>query len=166
MIDYCSFDVHFSILDWVPNFEKTRWFLVLRTEIPEINGLNKLLHVSNRIVQEYGQPPLYAKPNEAPGKAFNIDHRSKNASRRSSQLKVDWSGMQDVSAAFHVSIAWTLEPPSQDLLETTSDLATDQSVDLMQLTFTVEEIKARIGNMVTGIRLRKGVSEGNGLFGF
>jgi len=164
--DYFSFDVLFSSLDWVPNFEKTRWFLVLRTKIPGFNGLNKLLHVSNNIVQEYGQPPLYAKAGEASKKTLNIGHGSKNSLRQSSLLKVDWSGMEDVSDAFHVSIAWTLEPPSQDLLETTNALATDRSADLKQFTVAVEEIKAKIGNVVTGICLRRGVSEENGLFGF
>lgn len=164
--DYFSFDVLFSSLDWVPNFEKKRWFLVLRTEIPELNDLNKLLHISNKIVQEYGQPPLYAKASEASRKTLNTGHGSNNAPRQSSQLKVDWTGMEDVSDAFHVSIAWTLEPPSQGLLEITNALATDRSADLKQFTVTVEEIKAKIGNVVTGIRLRKGVSEGNGLFGF
>ena len=62
------FEVAFSSLDWVPNFEKNRWFLVLRVKVPENNGLNKLLHVSNTVVQEYGQAPLYveASPRTAP----------------------------------------------------------------------------------------------------
>jgi len=50
------FDVGFSSLGWVPNYEKTLWFLVLRASKPETDGLNKLLHVSNKVAAEFGQP--------------------------------------------------------------------------------------------------------------
>ena len=52
----------FTGLDWVSNFEKNRWFLVLRVKAPDNNELNKLLHISNTVVQEYDQPPLYVEP--------------------------------------------------------------------------------------------------------
>jgi len=162
------FHVLFSDLDWVPNFEKTRWFLVLRLQVPNGDGLNKLLHVCNNSVQEYGQPPLYAKaierktPKKTPGKA----KYGSAVARRGSESKTDWSGMQDLSNAFHISIAWTLEPPTQDLVDVTKSVAAEQLGEVRKISLAVEELKAKIGNLVTGLRLQKSVAEQNGLFGF
>jgi len=157
------FDFHFSNLDWVPNFEKTRWFLVLRIESPTGDGMNKLLHVSNKVVQEHGQPPLYAQEN-TPQKASHGNGAKKI--RRASDAKMDWTGMQDLSKAFHISIAWTLEPPDEELVEATKFIATQQLKETKSIAIKVEEIKAKIGNVVTNIRLHKNIVEGKSLFGF
>lgn len=163
-----SFDITFSRLDWVPNFEGTRWFLVLRLNVPDSNGLNRLLHACNKVVQEHGQPPLYTKTiekNPQPMESF------KNASKVSRPFGSDVEGnsMQDVSDdvsdAFHISIAWTLEPPSLDLLKATESTAKDQFQDVKKMLVKVEEVKAKVGNVVTNICLQNKVLEGKGLFG-
>jgi hypothetical protein len=162
------FNVLFSGLDWVPNFEKTRWFLVLRLKAPDGNGLNKLLHVCNIAIQEYGQPSLYAKAVERkkPKKTRGPGKYGRMANRRGSELKMDWSSMQDLSNAFHISIAWTLESPNQYLLDETKSFATEQLGEVKTLAVEVEEIKAKLGNVVTSIPLQKNLVEGKGLFGF
>jgi hypothetical protein len=167
--NFTSFDVHFSGLGWVPNFEKTRWFLVLHLIVPDSGGhanvLNKMLFVCNKTVLAYGQPPLYAQATTSMKIENSRNHRS-TPIRRRSESKLDWSGMQDVSEAFHISIAWTLQAPSPNLLEVTKSMANGQLKDMRDIAVKVQEIKAKIGNAVTNILLHKNVVEGKGLFGF
>ena len=73
--------------------------------------------------------------------------------------------MQDVSDAFHISIAWMLEPPSVELLATTKAMAVDGFENAQRMSFTVEEIKAKVGNVVTSIPLPRNVVEGRSLWG-
>ena len=134
------FNVSFSGLDWVPNFEKTRWFLVLRLNQPELNGLNKLLYISNKVVQEYDQPTLYAKLPDFEDKIVRESMKprmkvNRNA-RRGSESKTDWSDMVEVSDAFHISIAWTLERPSFQLLAATKSMVADGFEDVKKISFS------------------------------
>jgi len=151
------FDISFVGLDWVSNFEKTRWFLVLRLKRPDSDGLNKLLHVSNQVVQEYGQLPLYANA-PTPSKI------SKNKISTRKSPKSPWVDMDDASGAFHISIAWTLSSPSQELLELTESTTENYMENISQLQVKVEEIKSKVGNFVTNIPLPQNFSVGKGLF--
>ena len=69
-----------------------------------------------------------------------------------------------MSSAFHISIAWTLESPSQQLLKATG-ITTHLLEEAKKISFRVEEIKAKVGNVVTNIRLQRNIVEGNSLFG-
>ncbi|KAG0651202.1 U6 snRNA phosphodiesterase [Hyphodiscus hymeniophilus] len=157
------FNVAVADLDWVSNLEKTRWFLVLRLHEPPSNSLNKVLHISNKVVQEYGQPTLYATPPE-----IHV-RKSKSKGSRASQsdldIKMDWDAMQNVSDAFHVSIAWMLERPSFELMATTKSLFTDGFGNMDELSFRAEEVKAKVGNLVTSIPLPGKVFEEKALWG-
>ena len=168
--DNYRFNISFIALDWVPNLEKTRWFLVLRIGRPDGNGLNKLLHVSNQIVKEYGQPQLYvssalAAPADemAPKKSARSSRHTGRAARSTNMI---WSSIQDVSDAFHISIAWTLESPSEQLLKVTKSLNTNIVANLGQILVRIEEVKAKIGNVVTSIPLPTAATERQGLFDF
>ena len=138
--------------------------------MPELNALNKLLYVSNKVVQEYDQPTLYVKlpsfEDEIVGRKSTKSkvNRSQNA-RRGSEFEMDWDGMQEVSGAFHVSIAWTLEQPSFQLLAATKSMAVNEFEDVGKVSFRVEEMKAKVGNIVTNIRLPRNVVEGKALWG-
>jgi U6 snRNA phosphodiesterase len=153
-----SFDIGFSGLDWVPNFEKTRWFLVLRLKKPEFDGLNKLLHVCNRVVKDYGQLPLYAK-------APSPNRMSKNKTPIRKPPKSSWDDMDDVSDAFHISIAWTLSSPNQRLLELTESTTVDYMKEISRIQVKIEESKSKVGNIVTSIPLPEAASIEKGLFG-
>jgi len=80
--------------------------------------------------------------------------------------KNDWSQMQDRSGAFHFSIAWTLEPPDKDLIGITKALATSQMEEVSKIKVHVEDIKAKVGNVVQNIHLLSKVGESKGIFGF
>jgi U6 snRNA phosphodiesterase len=152
-------------LDWVPNFEKTRWFLVLRVNAPGTDGLNKLLHVANRVVQEHGQPPLYIQT--AGGENSNQPSESMRSSSTPIRGEPDnhWKGMHDASSAFHVSIAWTLEAPSNAMIDTTNSVAINEFEVAKKASIGVQEIKVKVGNVVTNVRLARNVPEGIGLLG-
>lgn len=158
------FNVFFSSLDWVPNFEKTRWFLVLRLGIPSGNELNKILHVCNNVVQEYKKPPLYAKATVP--RNYQTPRKRRNAPGSCGlEMKMDWTAVQDVSTAFHISIAWALEAPEIDLLDATKSMADGQLEDVKDIVVKVREIKSKLGNVVTNILFQRNVMETKGLFG-
>lgn len=73
--------------------------------------------------------------------------------------------MEDLSAAFHISIAWTLTAPSPELLELTQSVKKDHLKEIKQILVVIEAIKAKVGNIVTNIPLSKSVSLGTSLFG-
>jgi U6 snRNA phosphodiesterase len=77
----------------------------------------------------------------------------------------DWDEMKDASDAFHVSIAWALEAPSQKLVESTNSRMSDEFEEFRQTQIKIEEIKSKVGNVVSSMPLRKSVAEGKGLFG-
>jgi hypothetical protein len=161
--------VTFIGLDWVPNFEKTRWFLVLRLKRPGGNDLNRLLDICNGIVEEYGQPPLYASQ-----KATNLQSKDdgRPVKRVCNEKNLmasmnDKVEMQDFSSAFHVSIGWTLEQPTMEAVEAIKAISNGGLFQgVRRICFKVEEIKAKVGNVVTSIFLPLKTTKINGLFGF
>ncbi|KAH8813168.1 hypothetical protein F5884DRAFT_787621 [Xylogone sp. PMI_703] len=171
------FDVFFTGLDWVPNFEKTRWFLVLRARRPIADELNKLLHVCNSVAREYGQPLLYTETRSGTSHAAAANVRGEASGSNGRLSKRNgargkatdyWEDMVDVSDAFHVSIAWTLEKPSEEVIERTKEV--QESADFEEVRkatkIKTEEIKAKIGNVVTSIGLPSlRASVNGGLFG-
>ena len=78
---------------------------------------------------------------------------------------MDWSEMQEVSDAFHISVAWTLEQPSFEFLTATKTIAVDDFADVKDISFIIEEMKAKVGNVVTNIRLPRNVAEEKALWG-
>ncbi|TVY34055.1 U6 snRNA phosphodiesterase [Lachnellula subtilissima] len=162
------FEFAFSGLDWVANFENTRWFLVLRIQKPEFDSLNKLLHVCNTVVQDYGQPSLYAKATSRNTTKSTKWHKQETSKNRSSaeSSKAYWSNLQDFSGAFHISIAWTLASPSEDLLALTKSIAIDDFQDVAQTRVNIQEIKAKVGNAVANMPLHANIQEATGLFSF
>ncbi|TAQ83612.1 hypothetical protein B7494_g8059 [Chlorociboria aeruginascens] len=160
------FQIRFEGLDWVANFEKTRWFLVLKIRKPEGDGLNRLLHVCNTVVMEWHLPPLYDSSSSSIGLASSLTSNSKAEGRKGvGKGTVTWADMRDLSNAFHVSVAWTLEAPSQELRELTKKLMDEGLGELTRTKVEVEGIKGKVGNVVTNIPLPRNVMEGKSLFG-
>lgn len=88
----------------------------------------------------------------------------KRKSTTKKTLKTFWDDMKDVSDAFHISIAWTLTEPDLELQELTKAMVMDHMKDLSQIQVKIEEIKSKVGNLVTNISLPRTVSVGKGLF--
>lgn len=76
-----------------------------------------------------------------------------------------WDGMQEVSDAFHVSFAWSLEQPNDAMLDATKSVSVKEFEDATKALISVEEIKVKVGNVVTKVPLARNVSERIGLLG-
>lgn len=69
------------------------------------------------------------------------------------------------TGAFHFSIAWTLEQPGPELIESTNSLQLEHFDDVKNITVKVEEIKAKVGNVVSSMSLPSGLTTRKALFG-
>ncbi|CAK7218023.1 poly(U)-specific 3'-to-5' RNA exonuclease [Sporothrix curviconia] len=131
------FDVALTGLDWFRSPDSARSFLVLRATVPGAPTLNQplvqLLQRCNEQVTAVAQPALYAKGGGGD----------------------DSNG---AASAFHISVAWTLATDPGAWAETTQQVYEQWRRDTQDeppLRIPVESIKAKIGNAVTDIPLRK-----------
>lgn len=145
-------------LEWVANYEKTRWFLVLKLERAPQNGLNKLLHLSNQTITDFGQPPLYIDSLQSSADGQSRKRQAQNGGRSkktteaaasSSISRSRPSNDKDMSSSFHISIGWTLSDPTQGLRER----LTTTGIDFQSIKVDVSAVKVKIGNGVTAISL-------------
>ena len=168
---HSSFQITPKRLKWVPNHEKTRWFLVLQVSRPPEDNLNKLLRVCNRVANESGHPTLYveAEPQNAsfPRKYTRVRGNSLRNGRVPPRRLIDEhtanrKDVVDCTSHFHISIAWTLAPPSPSVESVLESL---DITKLQQLHLQVTAIKAKIGNAVTVYSLLDKQGEARGIIG-
>ncbi|RAL03597.1 HVSL domain-containing protein [Aspergillus ibericus CBS 121593] len=142
-----AFDVTTQSLDCVSNYEKTRWFYVLRADKPEADSLNRLLRLSNRSLARFGQPPLYESSQDVAAVLKSKSPAQPQGSRGTGQTGSDYSH------CFHVSLAWSLTGPSSEERERIV------SIDLQKvrgLSIRFDCVKVKIGNNVSSIPLLEG----------
>ncbi|KAL9105722.1 MAG: hypothetical protein Q9227_009162 [Pyrenula ochraceoflavens] len=147
-----AFNVTVSSIDWVPNFERNRYFLVLRVKKPDNDELNKLLAACNASALAYEQPPLY-----------NITNMNKNAPLGSIRKRRDEKdslsrSLTDCSDSFHISIAWSLQERAMTATERT--LTEASRLDSLDIRF--ESIKSKVGNVIESISLGQTETAGIG----
>ncbi|KAJ9648444.1 poly(U)-specific 3'-to-5' RNA exonuclease [Coniosporium tulheliwenetii] len=142
------FQVAFTSLKWVPNFERTRWFLVLGVQKPERDELNRLLKASNDAAAIVGLPPLYASGGFAAG--GGLDDAFKGKIQKTPATRGRQTEQKDCSDAFHVSVAWSLKAPEEDLRDPMmqSEVAAILEKDLNKMRVSFEVVKVKIGNAV------------------
>jgi U6 snRNA phosphodiesterase len=126
-----AFTVRTTDLAWVPNSDRSRYFMVLKLEKPANDDLNKLLRACNTCANDWHLPLLY-------------DQAGKDES----------SSVQafDRSSAFHISVAWTLYNPNIDEDDTNSRKVSD---DAAGIPINFDAVLMKIGNSVTQIRLSR-----------
>ncbi|CAI7597950.1 unnamed protein product [Penicillium pancosmium] len=134
------FHVYPETLKWVSNYEKTRWFLVLRVSKPKADNLNRLLGLCNSTLHRFGQPPLYAR-------ADPMSERSPDSGPAPGSALTDDG---DFSGCFHISIAWRLNAPDSSEVERVNSVKLDQ-VRTTDVPFPC--VKAKIGNHVESFEL-------------
>ncbi|KAJ9233297.1 hypothetical protein DTO169E5_7108 [Paecilomyces variotii] len=161
--DIRPFHITLEELDWVSNYEKTRWFLVLRVSKPENDSLNRLLRISNQCLASFGQPPLYESAAKYPSLSRGKDKSGTSRGRRKedSQREVAESTM-DYSNCFHISIGWNLEEPSPQDRERVSKIDLGK---VKELKVHFLSVKAKIGNTVSNIDLQTKSLEERGFVG-
>lgn len=140
-------DATFTSLKWVSNHEANRFFLVLGIARPEHDGLNKLLKASNRVAGAFGLPQLYANTQSQTRHATKSKKGRRKLTRDDELAFMEDEG--DFSDAFHISIAWTLDPFSNSI-GSSIDLSTDDNElrKLRSLSVHFSAVKAKIGNAV------------------
>ena len=132
-----AFETSFEQLQWHPNEDRTRWFLVLRVT-DEDDALFKLLRTCNSVAAKYGQPKLYE------------DDDAHGGGKRTPKQ------MSKVSEKFHISIAWSLEEPPSSLRTIAGETACttmDLPPAVRSLRVPFGEVKVRIGQDVTSMPL-------------
>ena len=153
-------------LEWVANYEKTRWFLVLKLGKAPQNGLNTLLRLSNQTVVGFGQPSLYTDSLQSSvdgqrGKrqAGNVRHSQETRRAASSSSMSGPAPLNDIdmSSSFHISIGWTLDAPTQGLRERLKTTG----IDFQAIQIDVSTVKVKIGNGITAISLAMKVDNSN-----
>ncbi|KAL5615020.1 hypothetical protein BROUX41_005085 [Berkeleyomyces rouxiae] len=146
-------------LYWYTSPDSERTFLVLRVSscAPSTSSssslrsnaqLAALLRRCNQTVQEFDQPVLYALQDQ-----------------ESVDTSIDTDTVSNVDhSAFHVSIAWTFDVPSQRNKQTVQALLLSTFAEIKEWKLAVDSIKAKIGNVVTNIPLKSTVAAANNLF--
>ena len=131
-----SFKTKLEELQWHPNEDQTRWFLVLRAA-DENDELMRLLRACNSVAEMYGQPRLY----EHDGLEKH-SHKKRRPDSHEQKLQV--------AKKFHISIAWSLQrPPDNDGTLAYGDIPSA----IHQLKVPFNEVKVRIGQDVTSFSL-------------
>ncbi|KAF7594969.1 poly(U)-specific 3'-to-5' RNA exonuclease [Aspergillus hancockii] len=145
-----TFNIRTEGLHCVSNYEKTRWFYVLRVKKPENDPLNHLLKLSNRSLALFGQPPLY----EASAHILDADAGSSGPVQQQQRSKANGrTGPTDFSHCFHISVAWSLAEPPAD---TRAQITNIDPQKLGGLTIEFDCLKAKIGNNITSLSLSAG----------
>lgn len=160
-----SFEVTVSSLDWVPNYENTRWFLVMRLNKPTSDGLNRLLRISNQCLSAFGQPALYERPKqtqETKTRGGRTGRGRGEAARRVSAVPTIEQSQEDCSSSFHISIAWSLFEPSDSTRELVNaiDIKSAQGIGI-----TFSSVKAKIGNTIISPALPTKIQDERGFAG-
>ncbi|KAL9610198.1 MAG: hypothetical protein Q9167_005075 [Letrouitia subvulpina] len=168
------FDVKLANLDWAANYDRTRWFLVLRALQPSNNELNRLLRASNSVVERFGQPALYSTtgvsglhPISPPELQHVVDKEKLTEVRYSasqdSLLQETLNSQSHTTInRFHISIGWTLEQPPMSRREQVRVIG---SREISKLGIHVDAVKVKEGNTVHNITLASVVQETNETIG-
>jgi hypothetical protein len=127
-----AFTTSLEQLQWHPNEDRTRWFLVLRVE-DRNHELMKLLRACNSVANMYDQPRLY----EGDG---NGEFQRENQAA---------SNGEEVSKKFHISIAWSLQKPSENGVGQDVDIGVASLKSVRTVSVPFNEVKVRIGQDVT-----------------
>lgn len=162
-----AFSLRPTGLEWHRTAESARSFLVLRvesvtSETTEETGsgekkeknreLTHLLRRCNGVAQSFGQPALYAFAGGSGGN--DDDGRGIGEPGGDSSCEA----RMDVGDAFHISIAWSFESPTAELINITREVFESGRKSSYRdrvhgMRIRVDGIKAKVGNMVTHIAL-------------
>ncbi|KAK7527741.1 U6 snRNA phosphodiesterase Usb1 [Phyllosticta citriasiana] len=170
------FDAAFSGLKWVPNCDRSRWFLVIGVRRPNGDAINRLLLASNQTAKAFGYPELYnqsAKGNLGHGdgvdmsgswgSAADADQGTDGKSHKNGLVAAN----DDRSHSFHVSLAWSLDAPPDQLLDISAEQHVTQWLDkeVSKLTVHFDTVKAKVGNAIHSIGLSPKRHEEKGILG-
>ena len=155
----CRFDLSPASLDWVSNEEGTRWFLVVRLSPPEHDELNRLLGLCNTTVEVFGESPLYSTSHQRrPARAGRT--KAQRLTRRPSHRSSALTGAHGVDSCFHISIAWSLQAPTEAVKEHLHSPEIQSILHrLKNTTISFSSVKVKLGNVVHDLKLEAGIGD-------
>lgn len=165
------FNVRFTGLKWVPNYDRNRWFLVLGIEKPAQDELNRLLCACNDAAEKCGHPPLYVGgkgdgPMETNSASEVASKKRKMKTVSNADAEEQTESSIDRTQNYHVSIAWNLEEPTSEWIDLAQNVHVSDFVAPPQAPF--ESVKAKIGNSIHNIELnprKTNIGRKSGLLG-
>ncbi|KAK2758694.1 poly(U)-specific 3'-to-5' RNA exonuclease [Arachnomyces sp. PD_36] len=161
--DIRPFRITINGLDWVSNFENTRWFLVLRINKPKNNDLNRLLRISNQSLAVFEQPPLYDTVDQTQSREQSRGRGSGRGRGRGGNVREPVAAKpEDHTERFHISIAWSLTEPSAEENERIRNIALG---GLQDVEIQFDSVKVKIGNHVLKLPLSTKALETKGFGG-
>ncbi|OMP87443.1 UPF0406 protein [Diplodia seriata] len=165
------FEAQFDGLRWVPNFDRSRWFLVLGVRRPPNDEPNRLLLAANQAAKKFGYPELYAGTDRKQQHAEGVDMTggwgTTTATENPEGTKGFVDGKNDRSNAFHVSLAWSLEPPPDELREFSGveEVADLMKQDVAQMSVRFDVLKVKVGNAIHALDIAPKRKEEKGILG-
>ena len=152
------------------NEDKSRWFLVLRLKQDGEDRLSKLLQIANETAAEYGQPLLYAHSSHV-RMNDREEMRSARPAHKTNSRRSAPQPLQASSAAvskdrpsddfgFHISIAWTLEAPSESMLAKVEETATGFDPFKVE----ISSVKVKMGNGIHVVPLTEARESCSGIY--
>lgn len=131
------FDLALRSLRWAANDAANRYFLVATLERPSDDALNRLLGACNGVARQRGLPELYVRDDES---------------------SKDVEALSDASDAFHISLAWSLQPPpgARDVDgRRNGEVHLDEAIlaELHALRVPVAAVKLRMGSDIVTLPL-------------
>lgn len=118
----------------------------MQLDTPPNDALNQLLKISNRVVKAFGQLPLYETAQSSLG--TKRKRARVGATPPIKNESIVTSSDNDMASKFHISIGWTLNPPSPGLIE-----AVSRVTELGEIKVSVSAVKAKVGNGINSIPL-------------
>ena len=141
-----SFQATADDLKWVSNYEGNRWFLVLQMAPMPDKEFQKLLDACNKVAKEFNQPSLYESASNSASMSAKKARPGPSTSSGQAKLAPD-----ERENPFHVSIAWTLQKPDDELSERASQVWASSKTNIV---VPVSSIKVKTGNIVHSIPLK------------
>ena len=128
---------------------------MLGIQKPEKDELNRLLKASNDAAAIFDLPLLYSKGGFAAGGG----HVRTEEGNRPEPDRARVTGLEtdDCSEAFHVSIAWSLEAPGEDMVDPMEhrEVAVLMEKTIGKIPVEFDVVKVKIGNAVHAVDLAK-----------
>lgn len=126
---------------------------MLGVQKPERDELNRLLKASNDAAATLGLPPLYTNGGFAAG--GGRDDGSVGKFQKPTQIRGRQVEQRDCSDAFHISIAWSLEAPEEELRDpmTQGEVVAILERETSKIQVSFEVVKVKIGNAVHSLSL-------------
>lgn len=158
----------------MPNFDCSRWFLVLGVRRPANDDLNRLLLAANQAAKKFGYPELYSGSKNRDQQGEGVDMTGdwayasvKSRKKEEASTKGLVSGIDDRSNAFHVSLAWSLEPPPGELrdLIAVDEVSEPMLQEIAQMSVKLEVVKIKVGNAIHSIDIAPKRKEEKGILG-